>query len=83
MGTKAKPALNDCYDKAADDEPVFTLRAKDPSMPEAILLWCAVRVADGENTWGDEKILEALRCADDAEEWRTGTRGTYEEDARA
>jgi hypothetical protein len=28
-----------CLNKAADDEPIFVLRAKDPCAPAAILAW--------------------------------------------
>jgi hypothetical protein len=29
MATKANPGAYDCYTKAADDEPIFTLRASE------------------------------------------------------
>lgn len=43
MGTKSNPGEFDCYAKAADDEPIFTLRSKDPLAPIFIRMWIAVR----------------------------------------
>lgn len=39
MGTKAKPDEFDCYDAAADDEPIFVLRARDPLAAELVREW--------------------------------------------
>lgn len=71
MGTKADPAPNDCYAKAADDEPIFTLRAKDPAAPETIRAWVMIRVTNGQNEHDDEKITEALVCAEAMERWKS------------
>lgn len=46
MGTKNNPGLHDCYAKAAPDEPIFTLRAKDPSAPYLVMMWEASRRGD-------------------------------------
>lgn len=70
MGTKANPAPNDCYATAADDEPIFTLRAKDPMAPTQIRAWAIARVEHGVNGPDDDKITEALACADAMEAWR-------------
>lgn len=70
MGTKANPNPNDCYDAAAEDEPIFTLRAKDPCMAEAIRYWATLRGRWGLDRLSDPKIIEALTCADAAEDWR-------------
>lgn len=43
MTTKANPGKFDCHAKAADDEPLFTLRAKDPIAPQLVLIWKAIR----------------------------------------
>lgn len=66
MGTKQNPGNFDCYGKAADDEPIFTLRAKDPSAPNVIRWWVALNAT----LQSKEKIEEALRCADAMEEWK-------------
>lgn len=47
MGTKAEPGQFDCYLKAEDDEPLFTLRAKDPIAPFLVQVWRCLR---GGNT---------------------------------
>ena len=66
MGTKAHPGVYDCYAKAADDEPLFVLRAKDPLAPQLVEAW-----ADRAELEGVElaKIQEARVCADDMREW--------------
>lgn len=46
MGTKADPGKFDCHAKAADDEPLFTLRAKDPIAPWFVRMWRAVRAGN-------------------------------------
>lgn len=46
MGTKAKPGRYDCLERAADDEPYFTLIARDRSMPHLLEAWAAVRDSD-------------------------------------
>lgn len=43
MGTKANPGTYGCHGKAADDEPLFTLRAKDPIAPHLVELWRLLR----------------------------------------
>jgi hypothetical protein len=58
--TKAESCLN----KAGADEWVFVLRAKDSCAPEAIRAWCQYRFARGLNVREDQKIIEALACAD-------------------
>ena len=39
MGTKANPGKFNCYAKAADDEPIFVLRAKDALAPDVVRYW--------------------------------------------
>jgi len=41
MATKAH---DPCREKAADDEPIFTLRAQDISAPLVVLFWTAVQM---------------------------------------
>jgi hypothetical protein len=59
-----------CLNKAADDEWVFVLRAKDPVARRVIQYWCVERLAAGLNVIGDDKITEALSCAMSMEQQR-------------
>ena len=77
MGTKNNPGAYDCYQNAAPDEPVFTLRAKDPAAAAAIRFWMKVRYEmkkrAGEFDEREQaKQEEAERCAVAMEEWRNG-----------
>ena len=49
MATKANPGKFDCYAKAMDDEPIFTLRAKDPVADSFVAAWAAVRAGNTED----------------------------------
>jgi hypothetical protein len=60
MGTKAAPGKYDCYEKAAKDEPMFTLLARDPIAPILVDLWAQLAVVAGQD---EEKVNEAFRCA--------------------
>lgn len=48
MATKDNPGKYDCYSKAAPDEPLFTLRGKDPSAPYFVQMWTASRMGNKE-----------------------------------
>lgn len=61
-----------CLNKAADDEILFVLRAKDPVAPMIIRAWTTERVRLGLNSPVSEKIREALSCADAMERYRLG-----------
>lgn len=63
MGTKLNPGNFDCYANAAPDEEMFVLLGRDVAAPEAIRLWCNLRVANGLNQWEDKQIVEAMECA--------------------
>lgn len=68
MGTKANPSKYDCYAEAADDEPLFILRAKDPTAAILVRLWADMQ---GWKQGGDSyKTLEAKECADQMDKWR-------------
>lgn len=67
MGTKSNPGKYDCYAKAAPDEPLFTLLARDKHAPEVIKFWASLKIKDGENP---NKISEALDCAEHMRDWR-------------
>ena len=67
MGTKNNPGEFDCYENAADDEPMFVLLARDPFAPMLVELWANMR----ENAVGNpSKVAEARRCARDMREFR-------------
>ncbi len=78
MGTKANPGSYDCYGAVDDDEPLFTLRAKDPLAPVLVKLWVELRkmtrpgtvVLSPDRTREIRKHQEALRCASDMVAWR-------------
>jgi hypothetical protein len=76
MGTKRNPGKFDCYEKAAADEPIFTLRAKDPHAPALLRRWANLveaEIAANERPPFDiEKVNEARKCAYDMEVWRAG-----------
>jgi hypothetical protein len=57
---------NSCLNRAAADEPVFVLRAKDLLAPQTLRHWATM--ADGNHE--PEKIAQALREADEMEQWR-------------
>ena len=78
MGTKANPGQFDCYAAAADDEPLFVLRANDPLAPALVHEWAnryesaKVRELGGvvHNRTGLEKSDEARVCAHAMRLWR-------------
>lgn len=55
-----------CLNKAAADEPVFVLRAKDVLAPQTIRLWAMM----AEGLHEPEKIADALKLADQMDRWR-------------
>jgi hypothetical protein len=57
-----------CFAKAADDEPVFVLRAQDKLAPDLVREW-AVRAAEHECSVA--KVNEAFALADKMEAWPT------------
>lgn len=71
---------NSCLNKAADDEPIFVLRANDPKAANAVRNWAAhyrleiMQAGEGIPTQErHRKILkwgEACRLADQMEAWR-------------
>ena len=84
MGTKLKPGKFDCYAKAAEDEPIFVLRAKDPLAPDIVRHWAQSYQLHNEiaNSTGDgpealtasqhEKYTEAMACANAMVKWKSG-----------
>ena len=82
MATKANPGKFDCYANAADDEPIFVLRARDPLAPDVVQYWAdryhlqkelANSIGNGpeELTASQhERYVEARACANAMLEWR-------------
>lgn len=76
MGTKNNPGAFDCHSAAEPDEPIFTLRAKDPIAPNLIRNWAMMRfhhIAGGQRPNTPEqwaKVGEALDCANQMDAWR-------------
>ena len=75
MGTKTNPGQFDCHAAADDDEPIFTLRAKDPQAPDLVRKWASGRHDSytlHRGPWTDReqrKREEAYACADAMERW--------------
>lgn len=68
---------NSCLNRAADDEPVFVLRANDPLAANLIRLWVQAYVNDkavtqeGEPTQTQiDKANDALSVAGQMDQWR-------------
>lgn len=55
-----------CLRKAGEDEPIFVLRAKDPTAPQVIVKW----VAENIGVQPFEKLQGALALAHEMQEWR-------------
>lgn len=66
MATKSYERDFGCFAKAADDEPVFVLRAQDILAPAIVDLWVAAARLLGAST---EKILAATMTADAMRNW--------------
>ena len=56
-----------CFNKAANDEPLFVLRAHDMLAPDLVTEWA--ERADAEGTPAT-KVLEALDCAAAMRAWQ-------------
>lgn len=54
-----------CLNKAGPREPIFVLRAKDPTAPQTLRLWAAMSIGIHE----DAKIAEAVKLAGEMEDW--------------
>lgn len=75
MATKNNPGTYDCYAAAEPDEPIFVLRANDPSAPQLVRGWAFNRVQaifgghkpNTPDQW--HKVSEALDCAQKMEMW--------------
>lgn len=67
MSTKNNPGKYDCYSRAANDEPMFVLLARDPLAPLLVELWAKLRDLNGceahPHRQHDDKVLEAMETA--------------------
>ncbi len=57
-----------CLNKAATDEPVFVLRAKDPMAAMTIRHWITM---SSNGAHESSKLAEALKAADEMDAWRS------------
>ena len=73
MGTKNNPGTFDCYENADPDEEMFVLLARDKSAPLLVRLWADLRLMSNPEEDAD-KILEAMKCADNMVKWRNENR---------
>lgn len=66
MATKREELISGCLARAADDEPIFVLRAQDRLAPFVVRYWAAQA-----EKWGTprEKLDEALALAAQMEAW--------------
>lgn len=75
MGTKKNPGAFDCHAMAAEDEPLFTLLARDKDAPLIIRMLALVRemqIEAGVRPETDRaQIEEARRCAYEMDRWRS------------
>jgi hypothetical protein len=71
MATKQDPGSFDCYAKAAPDEPLFVLLARDSLAPELVEVWAERREAAGNAN--PVKLAEARACAASMREWKART----------
>ena len=77
MSTKVENILNpnSCWNRAADDEPVFIIRANDDTAPATVTTW-AVRYMQSKGGYASltlvqrEKYHEALQVAEAMRQWR-------------
>ena len=60
-----------CIKNAADDEPVFVLRAQDKLAPTLVRLWAQLVML--HEAGGTPKTLRAVELADRMEEWQEAT----------
>lgn len=63
-----------CYERKLEDEPHFTLLARDPDAPEILRQWALARI----KRLGDNDEWEhVLYLADEFEEWRRANDGKW------
>ena len=81
MGTRRNPGRFDGSAMALDDEPQFTLLARDPSAPSRVLQWAYERereILRGDRPRSDlEMVDEARRVAKQMVAWRIENDGAW------
>jgi hypothetical protein len=78
MGTKVNPGKFNCYHNAEDDEPIFTLLARDVSAPTVVRLWAEMRMMlvrlKLKPESDREMCFEAMEIAEAMTKWRKANR---------
>ena len=74
MGTKNNPGAHDCHAAAGPDEPIFTLRAKDPLAGMLVRRWAYLfqarkKAKDDYGPDAQRKYMEAHDVADAMDRW--------------
>lgn len=59
-----------CFNKAAADEMLFVLLARDASAPVAVRAWIQHRLATKKNVETDHQIIEARKVAEEMERFQ-------------
>ncbi len=73
MGTKNDPGKFDCYADAQDDEPMFTMLARDPLAAKIVRDWAerySTMIGCDPLPHQNDKANEAYAVADSMEKWR-------------
>lgn len=65
--SRRRPDRYDAFEKAREDELIFTLLERDPCAPPSILHWCDLRRADALNIEDDEDRRAELSQISNAE----------------
>jgi len=68
MAIKAEERIRGCFERAAENEPLFVLRAQDKLAPIVVRMWAELAAFHGA---GLEKVHEAKRLAFEMEQWPT------------
>jgi hypothetical protein len=66
-----------CLKNAADDEPIFVLRAQDNMAPDTVRVWARTAQTRGVNP---RKVKEAFDIADKMEKWAKENGGAKDPD---
>ncbi len=62
--------LDSCLNRAHDGEMIFVLLGRDVAAPTTICHWVEKRIEAGKNILSDPQIQEALKCADEMQEYQ-------------
>lgn len=67
MGTRNNPGRYDCYARAEDDEPLFTLLGRDPQGANLVHMWIMLRNKDAQ---GARRLLEKMIVTADQQPYK-------------